>query len=410
MRSIRSVLVLLLLASATIASAQAMPRAVRLGILQAVVQIIPYDSATEELVGWSGSGTIISPSGYVLTNFHVAGDLDTRAHYDWHTIWITDPEFTDQPPQFTFWAQYVAGDPTHDLALLKIAEWSDETPVAADFVFPHVQVGDSNQLIPGDAITIVGYPGISGSTITFTAGVMSGWLGENFESGGKQWIKTDGKIAHGNSGGGAFDENGYLIGVPTAGRTVKYEELDVEEQAYVRPISLGWAVIGPNVPDVARATTRSGVRATPPQPADSQGGGSTADSQTGSPPASNGPGTSGVGPCDFCTVGELEIGKEVTSTIGGVPEYVNFHSYTVTVPPGTPTLTVMLDSDHDLDLAIKYGSPIDTWADEGDWDYRDITEGPGGAFTISLPTPGVWYVDVIMFYEQGQTGYVLSAR
>jgi len=405
MRLMRSMLFLLPLALAATVSAQAMPREVRLGILQAVVQIIPYDGATGELVGWSGSGTIISPSGYILTNFHVAGDLDTRSHYEWHSIWVTDPEFTDQAPQFTFWAQYVAGDPTHDLALLKIMEWSDETPVAADFVFPHAQVGDSNQLIPGDAITIVGYPGISGSTITFTAGLMSGWLGENFESGGKQWIKTDGKIAHGNSGGGAFDENGYLIGVPTAGRTVKYEELDVEEQAYVRPISLGWAVIGPNVPDVARATSGSGVRSTPPQPADTQSGTQASTSQ-----ASTGPAASGVGPCDFCTVGELAIGKEVSSVIGGVPDRMNFHTYTITVPTGTPTLTVMLDSDYDLDLALKYGSPIETWADEGDWDYRDITEGPGGAFTISLPTPGVWYVDVIQYFEDRQTKYVLSVR
>lgn len=402
MRFARSLLVSTLLTLLGMAAAQAMPREVRLSILQAVVQVIPYDTATEDLVDWSGSGTIISPSGYVLTNYHVAGDLATRRYHDWHTIWVTDPEFTDQPPEFYFWAQYVAGDPTHDLALLKIVEWYDEEPVGSDFVFPHVEVGDSNQLIPGDPITIVGYPGISGSTITFTSGLMSGWVGENFETGGKQWIKTDGKISHGNSGGGAFDENGYLIGVPTAGRTVKYDELDTEEQAYVRPISLAWALIGPNVTDVARAKSTSGVRASTPGP-------------TVTPPPAGGGGTpalpsSGVGPCDFCTVGDLALGKQVENEIGGVPERVNFHTYTISVPSGTPTLTIVLDSDHDLDIAVKYGTPVESWSDEGDWDYRDVTEAAGATFTVSLPTPGTWYVDVIQAYEQGVTSYSLSAR
>lgn len=400
MRLIRSIALSSLVTLLGLAAAQAMPREARLSILKAVVQIIPYDSAADELAGWSGSGTIISPSGYILTNYHVAGDLTTRKYYEWHTIWVTDPEFTDQPPEFYFWAQYVAGDPTHDLALLKIVEWYDEEPVEDSFEFPHALVGDSNQLIPGDPITIVGYPGISGSTITFTAGLMSGWVGENFESGGKQWIKTDGKISHGNSGGGAFDENGYLIGVPTAGRTVKYDELDTEEQAYVRPISLGWALIGPNVPDVARAKGATGVRAT-----------------TASNPAANSPSTNnaasranGTGPCDFCLVADLAIGQSTSNTIVGVPEYVNYHSYTVTVPTGTAKLTILLDSDDDLDIAVKYGSPIESWADEGDWDYRDLSEGPGGAFEIVQPTPGVWNIDVMQYYESRSANYRLSVR
>ncbi len=402
MRFARQLLSLLIVTVSAIGAAQSMPRETRLAILQAVVQIIPYDTATDDLVDWSGSGTIISPSGYILTNFHVAGELSTRRAMEWHTIWVTDPDFTDQPPEFYFWAKYVAGDPTHDLALLKIVEWYDEEPVEDDFVFPHVQVGDSNSLIPGDPITIVGYPGISGSTITFTAGLMSGWVGENFESGGKQWIKTDGKIAHGNSGGGAFDENGYLIGVPTAGRTVKYDDLDVEEQAYVRPISLGWALIGPNVPDVARGGARA--------PVAQSGNASTsqASGQTSSQQADQS--SSGVGPCDFCYVQDLTLGDKVSYTIGGVPDYINFHSYSVNVPEGTREFTVLLDSEGDLDLAVKYGTPIESWGDEGDWDYRDITEAPGGAFTITQPTPGVWHIDVIQYYEDRSTKYTLSVR
>jgi len=51
-------------------------------------------------------------------------------------------------------------------------------------------VGDSNLLLPGDPIFVVGYPGIAGSTVTFTSGIMSGWLGEDLQAGG-DWLYRD---------------------------------------------------------------------------------------------------------------------------------------------------------------------------------------------------------------------------
>lgn len=407
MRMKRALLSVTILAGLAFAGAQGLSRDVRLNIVQAVVQIIPIDPGTGEPVNWSGSGTIISPSGYILTNYHVVGDLGLRQNYDWHAILITDPAFTDQPPEFYFWARYVAGDPTHDLAVLKIEEWYDEEPIGADVTFPYVMVGDSNQLIPGDMITIVGYPGISGSTITFTAGLMSGWVGEDFESGGKQWIKTDGKISHGNSGGGAFDPNGYLVGVPTAGRTVQYDELDVEEQAYVRPISLAWALLGPHVPDVARAPVAGAVAAAPATP-QTQTQAAAPVTQAAAPPTTPAPAGAGGQPCDYCIVGAVPLGGTVNGSITGYADNVNYHTYTIEVPAGTEKLVIELTGDFDVDIAVKYGSEITTWADDGDWEYRDISETYGGKFEISLPTPGIWYVDVINFYDGGVTGYSLS--
>jgi serine protease Do len=233
----------------TQANAQALPREIRQKILKAVVQVIPLKDNGDP-VGWSGSGTIISESGYILTNFHVVGDTDTRQIYKNHAILFT--EFPDQPPVFKNIAQIVATDPTYDLAVIKINLDNKGNKIPSSTRFAAMPVGSSNDLIPGDPITMVGYPGISGSTITFTQGLMSGWLGEDFESGGKNWIKTDGKISHGNSGGAAFNERGELIGVPTAGRT-RVNGTEREEQAYVRPIGLAWSTIGPNVPDVLKA-------------------------------------------------------------------------------------------------------------------------------------------------------------
>ena len=390
--------VALSLASAFPAKAQALPRDVRLRIVGAIVQIIPYDPVTDDGVDWSGSGTIISPDGYILTNFHVVGEPDQRTHYEWHAIFTTDPSFTDQPPKFTYWARYVAGDPTYDLAVLKIAEYRDQTPVSAGTAFPYVEVGDSNRLIPGDGLTIVGYPGISGATITFTFGLMSGWLGEDLESGGKQWIKTDAKIAHGNSGGGAFDASGTLIGVPTAGRTVSYGELDTEVQAYVRPIGLAWALVGPNVPTVARAG--SAPRTTPTAPG-TDGGTTGAGTSTGQSALAL------AADCINCIVGDLRLGGIASGTIDGAPDTAQYQTYRVEVPAGTPKLTIEMSADGDLDLAAKFGAEIDTYADDGNYDYIDATDANDGSFVILNPRAGTWYVDVFNQIDKTSASYSL---
>ena len=247
--------------AASWSSAQVLPREVRVQILRSVVEVVPYDPVADGLVDWSGSGTIISPDGYVLTNYHVIGDLDARSAYEWHAIFVTDPAAPDQPPEHSYWARFVAGDATHDLALVRIVEFADESPVPASFEFPAVPVGDSNGLIPGDPLTVVGYPGISGATITFTTGIVSGWLGEDLIAGGKQWIKTDAKIARGNSGGAAFDERGRLVGVPTL--LQQRNDGVFEEQFYLRPIALAWALIGPNVASVQRPARAAGATGAP---------------------------------------------------------------------------------------------------------------------------------------------------
>jgi hypothetical protein len=300
----------------------------------------------------------------------------------------------------------VAGDPTYDLAVLKIEQYPDETPVADGTTFPYVEVGDSNRLIPGDGLTIVGYPGISGATITFTFGLMSGWLGEDFESGGKQWIKTDAKIAHGNSGGAAFDATGTLIGVPTAGRTVSYGDLDTEEQAYVRPIGLAWALVGPNVPTVARAG--SGGSTVSHAGTSSAGGSAAGGSSSGSASAASSGGAGAlVADCLNCIVGDLRLGGIASGSITADPDGAEYHTYRVEVPAGTPQLVIEMSADGDLDLAAKYGGEIDSYRDDGNWDYLDDAEAASARFVIPNPTPGAWYIDVFNQLDGTTASYTL---
>jgi S1-C subfamily serine protease len=259
----------------TAAAQLVLPREIRQRILEAVVELRALDPAVGNFVA-AGSGTIISPDGFVLTNFHVVGDLESGRAFEWHAVFVTDPTAPDQAPAFRYWARYVAGDARHDLALVQIVEDAEERPLPAGLIFASMPVGDSNGLIPGDPLTVVGYPGISGTTITFTAGIVSGFLGEDLAAGGKQWIKTDAKLARGNSGGAAFDEHGVLVAIPT----LRYQTTDgqyIEQQDYLRPIALAWPLISQHVPTVTRvggaASALAERSAAPTAPAGGGGGG-----------------------------------------------------------------------------------------------------------------------------------------
>ncbi len=316
------------------------------------------------------------------------GDNDTRSHFDWHAIFMTDVNAADLPPVLSYWARFIAGDPLLDLALLHIEQFPDESPVPAGTMFPAVSVGDSHTLLPGDGLTVVGFPGISGATITFTQGIMSGWLGEDLESGGRQWIKTDAKIAGGNSGGAAVNERGELVGVPTAGIHVLDGEM-YEEQLYIRPIALAWALIGPHVANVVRPSLASSPTpatvqtpaVTPPVPANSNS------------PVTQ-PGTASVPSGEQ---GALAIGQSVTKTAAAAGESLTWHTYVISVPAGQPAITVSVTSNDDIDFAYKFGTEIITYSEV---DYLSDVVDLGGSQTISNPPAGLLYVDVINAYNR----------
>ena len=178
-------------------------------LAHAVVQIQALQRDGGELSpAWSGSGTVISPEGTILTNAHVVDDR--TGEYDVLGVAITDE--SDEPPELTYLAEIAAVDYALDLAVVEIV--SDEDGQEVELDLPSVVLGDSEDVEIGDEIRILGYPGIGGETITLTDGVVSGFTVER-DIEGRAWIKTDATIAGGNSGGLAVDADGRLIGVPT---------------------------------------------------------------------------------------------------------------------------------------------------------------------------------------------------
>ncbi|ATJ90304.1 serine protease [Acetobacter senegalensis] len=138
-----------------------------------------------------GSGFIIDPAGYIVTNNHVI------RHADKITVTLQD--------NTVLTARAVGHDDRTDLALLKV---DSKKPL------PAVHFGDSDKRRVGDWVLAIGNPfGLSG---TVTAGIISS-RGRNIDQGPyDDFIQTDAPINKGNSGGPLFDMDGNVIGVNTA--------------------------------------------------------------------------------------------------------------------------------------------------------------------------------------------------
>jgi len=135
-----------------------------------------------------GSGFIIDPSGYVVTNNHVIEDSDQ--------ITVSLQDGTQMP------AKVVGRDTKTDLALLKV---TPKKPL------PATKFGDSEKARIGDWVIAIGDPFGIGSTVT--AGIISA-RNRNINAGPyDDFIQTDAPINRGNSGGPLFDMEGNVIGI-----------------------------------------------------------------------------------------------------------------------------------------------------------------------------------------------------
>jgi serine protease Do len=138
-----------------------------------------------------GSGVIVSPDGYILTNNHVVeGATDIR---------VALPDRRD------FKGRVVGADPKTDLAVVKIDQRN----------LPTLAMGDSTKVRTGNFVLAVGDPFGVGETVTMGIVSATGRGGFGIED-IEDFIQTDAAINPGNSGGALTDVRGRLIGINTA--------------------------------------------------------------------------------------------------------------------------------------------------------------------------------------------------
>src|SRR5215471_17225927 len=137
-----------------------------------------------------GSGVIVSPDGYILTNNHVVNSAS-----------VIEVALNDGR-QFT--AKVIGTDPRTDVALIKI----DATGL------PALTLADSDKVEVGDVVLAIGNPFGIGQTVT--KGIVSAKDRTTSGDGDEDFIQTDAAINPGNSGGALVDTDGRLVGINSA--------------------------------------------------------------------------------------------------------------------------------------------------------------------------------------------------
>jgi len=193
--------------------------------------------ATVELLtpNGGGSGVVISPDGYIVSNWHVVAADDGNAETEISVGLTVDSAL---PARELFMAEVVEAMPERDLALLRIVSGRYGQELPRGLRLPYLDFADAESTRIGDELHLFGYPSIGGTgsrvTITYSRGVVAGFQTVPFG----RLIKTDGEINEGSSGGAALNGSFQLLGLPT-----EVVGLDASQIAYIYPVSAmpaGW--------------------------------------------------------------------------------------------------------------------------------------------------------------------------
>lgn len=198
------------------------------------VAVTPLDRplrATVEILSryGGGSGVIVDPRGYILTNYHVVLS-DSGEPADNLTVGISSDY--GRPPEERYLAEVVDTAEDRDLALLRITSgrYGEALPQNPRFVYLEPRFDDIPEI--GESLRFIGYPSIGGTgsraSITYTRGTVAGYQDVPFG----RLIKTDAEINEGSSGGAALDEAFRLVGMPT-----EVVGLDAGQLAYIYPVT-----------------------------------------------------------------------------------------------------------------------------------------------------------------------------
>jgi serine protease Do len=159
----------------------------------------PDDGDNAQVQESLGSGFIVDPKGYIITNYHVIEKADKI-----YVKLSTDPDTTDLGRP----ARVIGTDQSTDLAVIKI---DTSSPL------PTVKMGNSEESQVGDWVEAIGSPFALAQTVT--AGIISAknrTIDQSSAGQFQHFIQTDAAINPGNSGGPLLNMNGEVIGVNTA--------------------------------------------------------------------------------------------------------------------------------------------------------------------------------------------------
>lgn len=189
----------------------------------------------EDYICASGSGAFVGDGSFVVTNEHVVSSEGLDAGCDW--LWVGFGEDPSAEPDTWYAAEVLWSDSADDLAIVQLAELraGETRPLQIRY----------DRLKLGDEISVFGFPGIGGDTLTLTKGIISGFDSKY------GFYKVSAAINKGNSGGPVLDAQGRLIGIATA---VFRSEIDCGESqicysdgtnvGLVRPIDAAKSAIG----------------------------------------------------------------------------------------------------------------------------------------------------------------------
>lgn len=268
-----------------------------------------------------GSGVLVSPEGYILTNHHVIGDADDM------DIALSDGRKVK--------AQVIGSDPETDIAVLKIEPKQLPTPIT---------LGKVESVHVGDVVLAIGNPFGVGQTVT--SGIVSA-LGRDhvgintFEN----FIQTDAAINPGNSGGALIDTRGNLIGINTAIYSNNGGSMGI---GFAIPINLAKQVMESILSN--GSVTRGWIGVEPQNlsrelsdslglPANTQGVLLSGVLEGG--PAARG----GIKPGDVLIAVNGNLTKDVRQLLNQIAQ----------IPPGNDAMLKILRKDKELDLTIQTG-------------------------------------------------------
>ena len=197
-----------------------------------------------------GSGVIMTPDGYILTNAHVVNPYAER-------IIVTLNNLERVPARLVGWDHWT------DLAVVQI---DLEEVNERELSFSWADFGDSSDLYPGETVYAVGTP--NGLARTVTKGIVSNTnrffegtqVGRGFETGNfNTWLQTDAAINPGNSGGPLVLPNGQVIGINTR------SYLGANNLGFAVPSNIAKQVLGDLITDSAIRRSYIGMVSGPMQ-------------------------------------------------------------------------------------------------------------------------------------------------